>query len=260
MNKLKLAFLILLLGVVSAALADEVPIEDMSTTLQQAPRASNSSLDQKIAQLEQQMQNITQMNMPAKIDALQQQVQQLQGKVDTDNHQIEQLKQQLGGANKAATAKAATGSVAALGAAEAATAAVDNDATAKSFDPELKSYQDAFNSLRNKNYPAAITKMKAYLNHYPKGKYDVNAHYWLGEIYYLQAEMQQATSEFQTVVNNYPDSAKVPDALLKLAMIYSSQGDYKRSHQMFQKIKTKYPDSAAARLMANQPEQVQKSS
>ena len=234
MKKLKLIIFISTISIVSLAIADEIPIEDYSAPASaQAPAQQQSlSLDQQVVRVNQQMQNLTQMNLPAKIDALQQQVQQLQGALDNERHQIQLLQ------NALLTKKQPV----------ATTPPVSNIAG----NSELQEYQNAFKLLRDKNYTNAVTAMQGYLKDYPDGKYAVNAHYWLGEMYYLQSQLPKATNEFQTVIDHYPNSAKVPDAMLKLAMIYSAKGDYKDSHQMFQEIKTRYPNSAAARLMEQQ--------
>jgi tol-pal system protein YbgF len=206
MNKLKFIIFLLTIGIFSLAIADEIPIEDFSTTATTKPQSL--SIDQQLARINKQ------------IAALQQQMQQLRADLDAERHTIDILQH--------ATLSHTAGN------------------------PELQAYQSAFNLLRSKKYPAAITKMQGYLKDYPDGKYAVNAHYWLGEIYYLQKKLPQAITEFQTVLDHYPNSEKVPDAMLKLAMIYSAKGEYEKSHQLFQKIKNKYPNSAAARLMEQQ--------
>ncbi len=226
MKKLNLAVFLLSINISSLAIADEIPVEDFSTSASAANYQQSAPLEQQVARLNQQMQNLTQMNLPAKIDALQQQVQQLRGALDTAQHTIEIL--QNGQPQKQS-----------------------GNLVSVAGNSELQEYQSAFNLLRDKNYPDAVTKMQDYLTDYPNGKYAANAHYWLGEVYYLEAKLPEAAKEFKTITDNYPDSEKEPDSLLKLAMIYDTQGRHQAAHQLFQKIRTKYPDSAAARLMGH---------
>lgn len=221
MKKLKFAVVLLAINISSLAIADEIPVEDFSTSASAANYQQSAPLEQQVARLNQQMQNLAQMNLPAKIDALQQQVQQLRGALDTAQHTIETL--QNGQPQKKS-----------------------GDLTNTAGNPELQEYQSAFNVLRDKNYPDAVAKMQGYLTDYPNGKYAVNAHYWLGEVYYLEAKLPEAAKEFKTITDNYSNSEKEPDSLLKLAMIYDTQGKHQLAHQLFQKIKNKYPDSKVA--------------
>jgi tol-pal system protein YbgF len=254
MKKINLIIFLLTSSFACIAIADQIPIEDFSTqatptqtTTLPLPQATQQqlSLDQRVAKLEQQMQNTNRMNMPARIDQLQQEVQKLQGEVDTEQHDIQILTEQLHNFYQDLDQRINNNQPQ-----KTNTAATTKPTTAKS--PEDIEYQAAFNLLHSKNYDQAELGMQKYLNDYPHGKYAVNAHYWLGEIYYLQSQLVKSINEFQVVISQYPDSAKVPDSMLKLAMIYSQDGDYKKAHQEFQEIKKKYPNSNAAQLMNQQ--------
>lgn len=247
MKKINLIIFLLTSSFVSLAIADQIPIEDFSMPADQQTAASTSQqspLDQRIARLEQQMQNTTRMNLPARIDQLQQEMQKLQGKLDTEQHNIQILTEQLHNSYQDLDQRINNNQPKNVSTAAAKTT------TTKS--PEEIEYQTALNLLRSKNYAQAALGMQKYLDAYPHSKYAVNAHYWLGEIYYLQSQLTKSINEFQIVISQYPDSAKVPDSMLKLAMIYSTEGDYKKAHQEFQEIKNKYPNSNAAHLMDQQ--------
>jgi tol-pal system protein YbgF len=241
----RLIFFLSIISFTSFALGDEIPIEDFSMQSQQ-PIQKQSSLEQRVDRSEQQMQNYAQMNLPAKIDDLQQQIQQLRGELEIEEHNVQLLNetmhnfyqdlyQRINAINEPPT--------------PAVTTTSSENKNNPIVDKQEQDYKTAFNLLSKKKYDNAIIKMQEYLTNYSNGKYAVNAHFWLGEIYYLQFKLKNSINEFQIVINQYPNSAKVPDAMLKLGIIYSSQGNYDKSRREFQLIKTKFPNSPAAHLM-----------
>jgi len=266
--------LLLICGSISTALAVEIPIEDLSSnsdevSAQPVKSVNNKSLtmEQKVAKLEQQVDNFVQMDSAGKIENLQEQVQQLRGELETQKHDIKLMRDQLnsfyqdldrriGNKNNTSTL---------------VTAIPENDKDKNEVKTSAKSnldgvpvsrgqkviseeqiYQDGLKLIKNKKYNESIEKMQSYLQEYPSGKYSANAHYWLGEIYYMQSHPQKAATEFQTIVNIYPNSSKVPDAMLKMGIIYNERGEYNKAYKQFQQLKKQYPDSNAAQLASQQ--------
>lgn len=113
---------------------------------------------------------------------------------------------------------------------------------------ESELYQQAFSSLKSKQYDRALTQFKEYITKYPKGNYAVNAHFWTGEINYLKGKHSVAKKSFETVVKNYPKDKKIPDAMLKLAIIATDTGHKSQAEEMLTQIQKQYPGTTAARL------------
>lgn len=113
---------------------------------------------------------------------------------------------------------------------------------------EQELYQQAFGLLKSKQYDRALTQFKEYVTKYPKGNYAVNAHFWMGEISYLQGKHSAAKKSFETVVKNYPKDKKIPDAMLKLAVIAMDTGHKSQAEEMLAQIQKQYPGTTAARL------------
>ncbi len=109
-------------------------------------------------------------------------------------------------------------------------------------------YGLAYSYLKNKEFLKARPILEEYLVQYPTGQYAVNAHYWLGELLLVSGETQQAKVEFNTVVSNYPTSSKIADAMLKLGFIYADEGQSTVARKQLLKIKELYPNSATAKL------------
>lgn len=117
---------------------------------------------------------------------------------------------------------------------------------------EQQVYQAAFDSLQSKQYNDGISKLRIYLKKYPDGTYASNAHYWLGEMYFLMKNLRQANIEFAAVINKYPTSSKAPEALLKFAMVNESEGKHEQAQKALKILKRKFPNSAAAKIAAQQ--------
>lgn len=113
---------------------------------------------------------------------------------------------------------------------------------------EQTSYKQAYSLIGDKKYEAAIAKFNAFLQSYPQGKLAPNAHYWLGELYIVMQDFEQAKVAFQRVVNEYSDHRKVSGATYKLATVYDRLGDSAKAKVLFQQVVTNYPDSSVAKF------------
>lgn len=113
-------------------------------------------------------------------------------------------------------------------------------------------YQTAYNLIKVKKYNEAITNLQKMLVKYPSGQTAANAHYWLGELYSLTGENEQAANEFNTVVKLYPSNPRVADAELKLGLINATLLKWPAAKVSFKKVISKYPGSASARLAMEQ--------
>lgn len=283
-------------NVTTLAFGQNVPVIDLNNDQSQvAPNAVSAPISQpntrdslsvkdRLRLLEQQMDNLVQMNLPAKIDNLQQQLQQLNGQLEVQAHDIQTLSdqqksfyqdinQRLSNSKpaKASTTQTAptAGSFSDAGVsslpnnttadpiAKAEANVTENNASAQnaqvtsqiiSAGSEDKAYQGAFDLLVNKKTAAATTAFQEFLKAYPNGNYAANAHYWLGELYSQQSKNELAAKEFILVIQKYPHHAKVPDAMLKLAIIHDEAGLHTQAQQELQKLIQKFPDSSAARL------------
>ncbi len=113
---------------------------------------------------------------------------------------------------------------------------------------EDQEYQQAYLALRKGQTSQSIADFNAYLNKYPNGKLAGNAQYWLGEAYRVNQDNDAAKKAFNDVVEKYPASAKVPDALLKLGYVEMDQKNTDKARDYLTRVTTDFPDSAAARL------------
>lgn len=217
------------------------------------------SLEQRVERLERIVNGPGMVDMLSRIQALQQQIQQLTGRQDELQHKLDNLQrhqrdlyldidQRLrrlelksaapGSASAApspATPAAPSSGAAGVGAG-AATLQVQSD------------YESALGLLRAGKYPQAAQAFRAFLKAHPDSAYADNAEYWLGETNYVTRNFGPALQAFQAVVRHYSRSPKVPDSLLKIGYIQYEQKHWKEARKTLTEVIARYPNSAAARL------------
>ena len=100
---------------------------------------------------------------------------------------------------------------------------------------ERDQYNQAYEQLKAGKVAEAVTQFKAHITKYPNGKYVANAHYWLGEIYVLQNQLEPARQSFTTVVEKYPAHRKAPDSTFKLGQVYFMMGHKSKAKEFLEK-------------------------
>lgn len=292
---------IALIGLSSAALyADEAPVEDLSGQTDSAVSAvppiarSNShavasiqskryadngnynssfsvdttqtlSVAQRLTRLEQQMANLTAMNLPQQMTDLQKQVEQLNGQVQVQSHDLKLLNQQQRSFYKdlnqrinqiSNLSNGSSGNVS--GNSPPAEKSIKDTAVVSSIAntpakqevnaSDASTYQAAFALLSSKHLSKSKVAFMHYIKLYPNGKYVENAHYWMGEIALQQGQMQIAKDEFSVVVSQFPNGNKIADARLKLGVIDQKSGRKSAALSQYKTIRAQYPDTTASQL------------
>lgn len=239
---------------------------------------SSMTLEQRVAVMERQIANLTQMDLIGQISHLQQEVAKLRGQLEVQSHESKRLTEQvkaqyqdidtrLSSQPVKAPAKALRSNPQTLPTAKPIKPIVDplqtnTDATSVtssspdsvktigaeegSESQEQQAYQAAIDLSKKGDYVRATTAFQHYLTQYPNGKFAANGHYWLGEIYLIQGQPDPAAAEFKTVIHSFPTTSKVPDAVLKLGQAYYDKGDWKQAKEHFQKVQKQFPDTPAA--------------
>ena len=107
--------------------------------------------------------------------------------------------------------------------------------TSPSTTAERDQYNQAYEQLKAGKVAEAVTQFKAHIAKYPNGRYVANAHYWLGEIYVLQNQLEPARQSFTTVVEKYPAHRKAPDSTFKLGQVYFMMGNKGKAKEFLEK-------------------------
>lgn len=206
------------------------------------------SADERIARIEQMLQNQSLLDMLSRIDALQQENRELRGELEEQSHTVNEMKQQQNDLYRDLDRRISD--IERSGSAPAATAAASPQANPVADTPatpaERDAYQKAFDMLRELRYEQAIDGFRAFLKSYPAGRYAPSAQYWLAEAYYARREFPMAITEYQALRSRYPSSTKTPEALLKIGYCYSVLGKKDEARGAFNELVKNYPQSPEA--------------
>lgn len=114
---------------------------------------------------------------------------------------------------------------------------------------ELKAYEEIQDLIRvQKRYDEAIGRLYDFIDKYPEGDLAVNAYYWLGEVYLVKPQLEQAKQAFTIVATRYPDHRKAPDAVYKLGIALDRLGERQEARRRMESVIRSYPGTRAAKL------------
>ena len=277
--------LLLVIWVASVAVTANtaVPVTDLVNNTATQPTVTPQPLLPKLADPVKVdlVANTAKANANAQIfdlvELLQQEVQQLRGKVEELNYDLGRLKQdqkqryldldrrivslssaprveketQVASAVSPITqANSAITQASDVNAASDAAPAPQPAVTRTPNDPEAANaaYKAAFALIRKRQYDASIVALLDFVKNFPQSDLVGNAHYWLGEVYMVQGDASLAALSFEYVIFEFPQHRKIPDALYKAGVAYQNTGDVDKANQLLQRVSVEYPESSAARL------------
>lgn len=103
--------------------------------------------------------------------------------------------------------------------------------------------------LKQQNFVKAESALKAFIEQNPKDKLTGNAHYWLGETFYVRKSYQDAAFAFAEGFQKFPKNNKAPDSLLKLGMSLERLEKRKEACTAYSRLLGTFP-KAAPRMKA----------
>ncbi len=228
--------------------------------------ASSKEEIQNVSQhIAQQTEQLLKSNatLVAKVDQIDEKVQNTQGSIEQTNYRIDRLVQQLTQAQRDVDdlkARAAAASVAVPPGVPAATSTAPAPAPsmsevsvpapaspAPSGNP-MELYQTAYRDYQRGNFDLAMAGFADFVRQNPNSDLADNAAYWIGESLFSQKKYQDAIAQFDSVVTRYPQSDKVPGALLKKGYAYIALGEKAQGIVQLQYVVHEHPSSQEASL------------
>jgi len=204
------------------------------------------ALDGRVTRIDRIVDNQSLLQMTQRVDALQADVRQLNGRIEELQNANESLRKQqrdlyadLDGRLKAAPPPAPTPAPQPVG-----------EPLALPGGDEQQQYARAFEALKNADYAAAVAGFKQLSAAYPKGVLADNAQYWLGEAYYVTRDYDRAAASFEYLLSTWPNSRKAADALLKLGYTQFEQKRVAVARSTLLLVVSRFPGTDAARLAA----------
>lgn len=207
------------------------------------PKESGGEIVYQLQVLQQDLQDLR-----GKVEDLQHQIKQIQSTqqsryLDLDKR-IQNLQQQVAQGGGAANSQTP-----ASGGSEIAD--VNKEAPVSSGSTSEKSlYEKALDLIRKRQYQDSIKQLQAVISQYPNGDLTANAYYWLGEVYAAlpSPDYEKSRQALAQVTTYFPKSRKVPDAMYKLGKVYFMMGDCKRSQDTLNQVVKNYPGKSVAKL------------
>jgi tol-pal system protein YbgF len=214
-----------------------------------------TDLDNRLDQVESQLDNEGLVTLLSKLDALETDVRALRNDVETLQHDVQQASGRQRelyldvDARLQAMEQAAARSGARVGAVAGGALVAGQLPVTGGTDAE--NYQAAFNLLKDGQYDQAAIALEQFMVTFPDSDLSDNAQYWLAETRYVSQSYAAALTEFQALLQRFPDSRKRPDALLKIGYCNYELEHWEASRSALSEVAKDHPETTAARL-ANQ--------
>lgn len=106
-------------------------------------------------------------------------------------------------------------------------------------------YDMAYGYVLQGDYKNAEAAFTQFLKAYNGSALAPNAHYWVGESLFQQANYRKAIEVFLDAYSTYPDAKKAPDMLLKTGMSLRQIGEREAACATYEELLDKFPNASA---------------
>jgi tol-pal system protein YbgF len=182
-------------------------------------------------------------DVSSELAAMREQISQLEGRLEVNEHQVQEAleeakKARLAAANGGAVAPAAQGG-------QDPTAGLPPEASASE---EVRSYRAAYDAWRSDDHQGCIDRFGQFLQSFPTSQYADDASFWLADCYFKQGDLKAAILRFDDVATRYPKSEKASEALYRQgeALLKLGPNFGKAAEKAFDRVVKEYPESRRA--------------
>lgn len=113
---------------------------------------------------------------------------------------------------------------------------------------ERDAYLAAFDLLKDRQYEDAIGAFDDLIERFPQGEYAEDSLFWLGETYFVTRDYDAAMTQYDRLIAAYPQSERLPSAMLKVGYIHEEQGHLESARAVLEEVTARYPFSNEAGL------------
>lgn len=259
--RLRILFLapLFVLSMACASTSDVGKLQDQVAELQEelagikrtsAAKEDVQNVNLRIAEQTEQLLR-SNATLIAKVDQIEERVQNTQGTIEQTNYRMDKLAQQVtqtqrdfeavrAGLSGVTSASPAPGTP--------SVGEVTVPAPPISTEDPLDVYNAAYRDYQRGSFDLAIAGFQEYLRDNASSDLADNAAYWVGESLFSQKKYREAIAQFDDVVNRFPRSDKVPGALLKKGFSYISLGERAQGIVQLQYVVHEHPTSQESAL------------
>jgi tol-pal system protein YbgF len=182
-------------------------------------------------------------DVSSELEALREQISQLEGRLEVNEHQVQEALEEAKKARLAA-AQGVSAAPAARGP-DDPTAGLPPEASASA---EVKAYRAAYDAWRGNDNQQCIDRFGEFLQSFPTSQYADDASFWLADCYFKQGDLKAAILRFDDVATRYPKSEKASEALYRQgeALLRLGPNFGKAAEKAFDRVVKEYPDSRRA--------------
>ncbi|ELR67416.1 Putative periplasmic protein [Photobacterium marinum] len=228
----------LLVGAATQGVAAPAPVTELN--------GNNANGNTSLERLERliEARNQVQIDMQRQLDQLSSEMDELRGIVERNSYDLKQMLERQRELYREVDALSRQPQKEVK---EAPETEAKSSETYTSNVSENEAYEKAVNLiLKEKDYKGAVSAFNGFLATYPESVYKPNAHYWLGQLYFTQNKLAEASEQFKAVAS-FKDSNKRADAMLKLGVIAERSKKPEEAKKHYQEVISTYPDSTSSR-------------
>jgi tol-pal system protein YbgF len=179
-----------------------------------------------------------QVELLTMVEMMQQEIAELRGTVEEQNHKIEILQKQ----QQQRYLDLDRRMTELLGQPTAVIA--PNGAPKANVLPADDLYASAMSFIKKKDFTQALEQLDLFAKTYPQHALAANAFYWSGEVQLAEGNFALAIKQFETVVSQHPNHNKAADSHYKLAVSYDRSGNAVKAKQILQQVIKQYPGTS----------------
>ncbi len=107
-------------------------------------------------------------------------------------------------------------------------------------------FQNALRDKEGGSLDLALKEFSDYVQNYPTSYLAPSAQYYIGEIHYIRSELNDAVDAFDQVLEKYPEGEKTPDAHYMKGMALRRMGQTAKAASEFQTLIKRFPNNQLA--------------
>ncbi len=107
-------------------------------------------------------------------------------------------------------------------------------------------YDNGFQDLREGRYEDAVETFGKLVRDYPDSDLVDDSLYWIAEANYVTKDLEAALPAFERVIREFPESQRSPEAILKIGYIYYDREQFEQAADYLQEVIDKFPASRSA--------------
>lgn len=107
-------------------------------------------------------------------------------------------------------------------------------------------YRNSYEFILSGDYATAEAGFRELIDKHPDAEHAADAHFWLGEALLAQEKPREAAEIFLAASRSYPDARKAPDTLFKLGVSMAALGQRDVACATFTEVLQRYPQSTDA--------------